>query len=77
MAAALFASSAVGAGEVVGVGAGVGAGVGLGVGLGVGVTTGVVPGELTPPPPPQALTIMAIATAVEFLMMASRLSRQP
>jgi len=73
MAAALFASSAVGAGEGVGVGAGVGAG----VGLGVGVTTGVVPGELTLPPPPQAPSIMAVATAAEFLMMASRLLRQP
>ncbi|WP_277600159.1 hypothetical protein [Sphingomonas sp. S-NIH.Pt15_0812] len=38
--------------------------------------TGVVPGELTPPPPPQAPSIMAVATAAEFLMMASRLSRQ-
>jgi hypothetical protein len=72
MAAALFASSAVGVG--VGVGAGVGVGVGAGVGLGVGVTTGVVPGELTPPPP-QAPSIRAPANAVEFLMMASRLLR--
>jgi hypothetical protein len=40
------------------------------------VTTGVVPEELTLPPPPQAPSIIAPATAVEFLMMASRLLRQ-
>jgi hypothetical protein len=40
------------------------------------MTTGVVPEELTPPPP-QAPSTMAVANAGEFLMMASRLLRQP
>lgn len=47
----------------------------MGVGDGVGLGAGTVPDELMPPPPPHAARNTATDAAVEFLKIASRLSR--